>query len=392
KGELKEYITSGISKSEFLSRIGNVLQVTHAPSSLPDVEDVRRPSAVSLDLSRESNRVLSTAENTASSLPGDPGSSNLVPTAEGQAQPQQDTKNNGSDRGMEDGEHVTENKEDVEEAATGEVVQKHTSNVDTNSGPEHASIEKRRLNEAKEERLRILKRVQDDKIERKARETQRRAEANLKQNAHPPSGSGSEITSNPQEPTKTKSQYCALQIRLFDGQTIRSRFPAAGSLRADVRPWIDTQLEDHDHAYTFKQVLTPTANKDITVSEEEKSLASLGLYPNATLILVPVKGYVSAFESDSIGGLVTGTFSTVYSLFSSAVNLATGLVGRLPGRTEIPQAHGASETPDVVNRAPTRGNIRTMEERQPSLEDQQLYNGNALNFEPRRDSQEHKRD
>ncbi|RFU28129.1 hypothetical protein B7463_g8194, partial [Scytalidium lignicola] len=390
-GELKEYITSGTSKVEFVNRVDNVLQITRmnerVPSSL-----LSDAGHISTDSSLQTTRGTDIAESTSSSSSQACGSSNPVIPPDGQAQAPQNSENI-VDMERKKQEHSTGKTTSYPENSTTTETQPNDIPATENSTDiEYALIQRKRLQVEREERQRILRRVEDDKIERRERETKRKAEASL-ENGGENNGAllRSETTSNPQKP-QTKLQQCAIQVRLFDGQTIRSRFPTTGSLRMDIRPWIDAQQQDTGgRAYTFKQVLTPLPNKNITISEEEQSLASLGLCPSATLILVPIKGYVTAFESSSIGGLVTGTISTGYSLLSSTFNMVTGLMGGLFRITSSP-AQDTSDTVEAHPRIPLGVNVRTLRDQENPPGDQQFYNGNALNFEPRRSSQEYETD
>ncbi|KAH8802782.1 hypothetical protein F5884DRAFT_684069 [Xylogone sp. PMI_703] len=363
-GELKEYITSGTSKAEFLSRVGNVLHIAGpggnaspaSPRSSGNTSHIAPPQA---DLHIQTSQP-DTSQSVISSEAHQ--SSSAVPPAHGQAQEQD----------LEDGYNWEEEAQDQ------------------NS---YALSQKKRLKEDKDERLRILKQVENDKIERRKREAQRKVEESLRnpENSHG-AVSRREATNGPQPHSQTRSQQCAIQARLFDGQTIRSRFPATGSLRADVRPWIDAQQQEIGSAYTFKQVLTPMPNKNISISEEEQSLESLGLCPNATLILVPIERFTTAFGSGSMGGVVTGTLSTGYSLVSSTVNAVTGLLGGLFGGNTASSTSNSGQVLESQPRITSQINVRTLRDRENSPGSQQFYNGNTLNFEPRRSSQESERD
>jgi hypothetical protein len=178
----------------------------------------------------------------------------------------------------------------------------------------YAMMQKKRAQDSRDERARILKRVEDDKAERREREAQRKAEAKALADGQPlPSG-----PSSLQQAKSTNSAECALQIRMFDGLTIRNRFPSSASLRRDVRPWID-EKQTGDQPYNFKQVLTPLPNKNIEASEEEGTLQSLGLTPSATLILVPIASYSSAYEGGT--GLISRGISAGYGVVSSGLGI-----------------------------------------------------------------------
>ena len=236
----------------------------------------------------------------------------------------------------------------------------------------YALLQKKRQQEARAERERILKRVEDDKAERREREAQRKAQAKAKEDAE--KGVETDAPSSViSPPSMIKSAQCALQIRLFDGSTIRSRFPSDCSLRADVRPWIDEQ-QPGDTPYTFKHVLSPLPNKSISISDEEQTLQSQGLAPSATLILVPVQGYTSAYEDGASSGVVSRVAAGGYGLVSSGVGLVTGLLGSFLGSGDTapppPPADSAHANPNPAI------NVSTLRDR--DRDDQQFYNGNAV--------------
>jgi hypothetical protein len=238
----------------------------------------------------------------------------------------------------------------------------------------YAAMQRKRLQEAKEERARILKRVEDDKIERRKREAERKAELKAKEAGEHLGGQAE--SSRAEAPKPSRSKECAIQIRLFDGSTIRSRFPSSSTLRADVRPWVD-EHQAGNAPYTFKHVLTPLPNKNISISDEEQTLESQGLTPSATLILVPVQGYVSAYEGGGNSGLVSKTISTGYGLVSSGVGMVSGLLGSFLGGGSASSAqHEPASTTPAPPSAPNI-NIRTLRD-QNRLDENQFYNGNSV--------------
>lgn len=171
------------------------------------------------------------------------------------------------------------------------------------------------------------------------------------------------------------AKECAVQVRLFDGSTIRSRFPSSGTLLKDVRPWVDGKQEG-DVPYTFKQVLSPLPNKNIETSEEERTLQALGLTPSATLILIPVSGYISAYEGNT--GVISRAVSGGYGLVSSGVGLITGVLGSFLGGTP---AAPAPHAPEPTSAQPSASiNVRTLRDQEPKKDDQQFYNGNAVSL------------
>jgi hypothetical protein len=239
----------------------------------------------------------------------------------------------------------------------------------------YALMQKKREQDARAERERILKRVEDDKAERREREAQRKARAKVKEDAEASVESAPSSSIVPPSITN-KSVQCALQIRLFDGSTIRSRFPSNCTLRADIRPWIDGQ-QSGDTPYTFKHVMTPLPNKNISISDEEHTLYSQGLTPSATLILVPVHGYTSAYEDGASSGIISRIASGGYELVSSGVGLVAGVMGSLLGSGAATPARERSVDPAPANPIPSI-NVRTLRDR--DRDDQQFYNGNAVSF------------
>ncbi|KAL4894168.1 hypothetical protein BDV59DRAFT_14784 [Aspergillus ambiguus] len=198
----------------------------------------------------------------------------------------------------------------------------------------------------------------------------------------------------PRTPATSPPQQYRLQVRLFDGSSIRSSFAPSQTIGRDVRPWIDSQMVEGKRPYTLKHILTPLPNHTLTIAEEERKLEELGLGPSANLVMVPINSYTEAYSSSG-SSLPVRAVSSVYGLVSSAAGMATGLVGSFLGYGQA----SSSETPPASNgsssgsntprpRAPaSRGpNIRTLRDQQGEQDDRQFYNGNQLNFEPRRDT------
>ncbi|KAH7333451.1 hypothetical protein BKA65DRAFT_527598 [Rhexocercosporidium sp. MPI-PUGE-AT-0058] len=386
-GELKEYIASGVTKEDFLKRLGAAL-----PSRVP--ASPSNPSTSS-----------STSANTPASMePSDPvaapssSSSSSNQTAQN-ARIEQQTASIAAtlaerSRRLEAQKRSQDAAEKAKKAADAKARKEaaEAGNPRAVGEQKYAQQQAQRQKEAREERARILKRVEDDKAERREKEAARKAEAKAMLEGEKEAKKAIGESSASALPVRggANAKECALQVRLFDGSTIRSRFPSQGSLLKDVRPWVDEKQEG-DAPYTFKQVLSPLPNKNIEMSEEERSLAALGLTPSATLILVPVSGYTSAYENNS-GGLVSRAASGGYALISSSVGMVTGALGSFLGGSAAPAA--AAQAPPGPPVPSTAMNVRTLrDQRQESKkEDQQFYNGNATNFQPRKDDDEGKDD
>lgn len=183
------------------------------------------------------------------------------------------------------------------------------------------------------------------------------------------------------------------QVRLFDGSTIRRRFPVSQNLSACVRPWIDEQLLDRGAPYTFKQILTPKPNRTISRDEEEASFLSLGLTPSATLVMVPIQGHFVAYPRDQT--IFARTISTIYQFFTLMANIFVHFLKTLLGMIQrgTTQSHASSATAlegrpseprSTVDPGP-RINVRTLRDQREDPEDHQFYNGNQVCFRPSKD-------
>lgn len=372
-GDLKEYIAAGVPKDEFLRRM-TVLLESRATSNQP-------PAAPVTDQEHDSGPTIESHSNVSpleESLQADNLRTGLVtdiparpaPTGESNSSAAQGTEQKKLDKGKQKAISQDPKPSPQNDSSSG-----HQKPSDAEM--KYALKLKKQQQAKREERARILKSVEDDKAQRRKLAEERKAAAEKAK-----AGSEAVETRSSSTVSKTSKQYkeCALQIRLFDGSTIRSRFPSSGSLRVDVRPWID-EHQDGNTAYTFKEVLTPLPNRQITISDEEQSLQSQGLTPSATLILVPVQGYTTAYDNSSSSGLVSRGVSAGFGLASWGAGMVTGLVGSLIGGGPAPQSREEQSAQQVAptNTTPpgSRINVRTLGD-QNRQDDQQFYNGNAV--------------
>ncbi|KAM5431619.1 hypothetical protein McanMca71_004854 [Microsporum canis] len=242
--------------------------------------------------------------------------------------------------------------------------------------------QRRRHQQEREERERVLERIRRDNEERKAKAERQRAAAAVQH--------GSSSTSPP------SAQKYRLQVRLFDGSSIRNTFAPNHTIGADVRSWLDKERTDGDAPYTLKHILTPMQNKTISLSEEDHTLQELGVGPTATLVMVPIRSYTEAY-SDTGASLPYRVISGGYNLVAGTVNSVAGIVGSALGIGQNPAAVGrnasttaaaATEEPAPARRPDARpsarNRIRTLHDANSGKDDQQFYNGNQLNFEPRK--------
>jgi len=370
---LKDYIAAGISKEDFKLRLSRALESRESPPE----------TSAASSSSISANPTPTAQPQTSSPIPR---SSNTIPRtsqpSENEAQQSRTVQALLAERSARLEAHKKEQdakekaKRTAEAKARKEALEQEAASASSSASSanaKYALMQKKRQQEAREERARILKRVEDDKAERRDRESARKAAAKAKLDGEAPSSNSAPSSS------RSTSAECALQVRLFDGSTVRSRFSSQGNLRKDVRPWID-EKQVGDVPYTFKLVLSPFPNKNIETSEEEQSLQSLGLTPSATLIIVPVDGYTSAYEGASPGYLSRGV-SAGYGLVSGVVGTVAGVLGSfLGGGGGNGGGSGHHENIPSTATAPiTSGRVRTLVDRENrGRDDQQFYNGNAV--------------
>jgi hypothetical protein len=189
----------------------------------------------------------------------------------------------------------------------------------------------------------------------------------------------------PRAPRGPPSQY-RLQVRLFDGRSIRSSFTPTQTIRNDVRPWLDEQMTEDKRPYNLKHVLTPLPSRTLSMSEESQALQDLGLGSTANLVMVPVASYTEAYAS-AAAGLPARGISAVYNVVSSVASSATSLVGSFIGYgSSAPESEtqASSSTPpssEGTRRPRTGGlNIRTLHDQQNERDDSQFYNGNQVSL------------
>lgn len=367
-GELKEYLAAGVSKTDFMKRMQTALG-SHAPSSVP--ASTSAPQAQSPDTAPTSNSNVSSTPIQPEASQSNNAVQNLLAERGVRLEAQKKERD-----AKEKAKRIAEAKAKRKAIENAEASSSSSSPAKSSADMNYALMQKKRQQEARDERARILKRVEDDKAERREKETNRKAQAKALADGTEIESSG---PSTLKQAASTRSKECAIQIRLFDGSTIRSRFPSSGSLAVDVRPWIASKQES-DTPYTFKQVLTPLPNKNIEMSEEEQDLQTLGLTPSATLILLPVTGYTSAYEGDS--GYVSRGVSAGYGVVSSGVGMVSGLLGSLfggvPAPASAPVPHERTTAP--FSTPSSNINVRTLRDQQDKKDDQQFYNGNAVSL------------
>ncbi|KAM4065004.1 UBX domain-containing protein [Hirsutella rhossiliensis] len=357
-GELKEYIAPGTGKDEFIRRVQSAFNAPprqaseqtaaatpqQAESSLPSSPEAERSESVSRVLAERAARLQAKKE-------------------EGERQ-------------------AKEERAKAQEKAKADA----DAGRDTDAARTHrqAELVRRKKQQETDERRRILKRIEDDRAERR----QRAAEREQRRVDSLQTGDvAASLVSAPETkmPSTTRvGDMASLQVRLFDGSTVRSRFRTAASF-GEVRAWVDANRTDGAAPYTFRQLLTPRPNRAIDETEEEgKTLGELGLAPSSTLVLVPVHSYASAYEAAGPQTFLSAAVAAILAWFTWLMGLA-GLGPGSRGRAAVATAPESSAR--EAGRADER-RIRGFDNPTDARRDHQLYNGNSLNFEPRPDEDE----
>ena len=247
--------------------------------------------------------------------------------------------------------------------------------------------------EVQSERERILRQIEQDKADRKEKEERRKALAEADAGgkiSEDVGGSDKDFSGNGVAKWKiesrteaSKSKDCAVQVRLFDGTTIRSKFNIQQTL-TDLREWVEKERSD-DVPFTFRQILSPMPNRSLTISEEKDTLMQLGFVPSATLVMVPVKGSTAAYTDAD-----PSVMSRIAALPLNAVAAGTGLLsGALGTFLGFGQAVHQQGEPSAQTPLPVRSesqpstsesgiNVRTLRQQREERNDHQLYNGNQV--------------
>ncbi|KAF5000853.1 hypothetical protein FGRMN_1461 [Fusarium graminum] len=355
-GELKEYITPGTNKEDFLRRVQTAFNSVSAAPAQPVAQPIpQQPQP-------ETPAAPAPAQNSPPTVP--PATSENVRRILAERAARLQNQREENERRVKDERARTKEKAKAEAEAG--------MNTDNARAHKAAEAVKKKRQQDQEERARILRRIEDDKAERRIR-----AEAREKQRVD--SIKGGDVASSLVNAPETKlasstktGGMTALQVRLFDGSTLRSRFKTSAHLK-EIRKWVDENRTDGAQPYTFKQVLTPLPNKNIDETEEDKAVGELGLSPSSTLVLIPVKKFTTAYDNSQ--GVVSRFIGFILGIFYWFL----GLFGAGEERT----THRATTSGDAPISSREQSRIRGFQNQRDQQRDQQLYNGNSLNFEPR---------
>lgn len=358
-GELKEYIAPGTTKEDFLRRTQGAFNVS-APSPQPA-------------------QTTPSQSNTTAAQATPPAASSSSPDAD----PSDDVSRVLAERSA----RLRAKKEEAERNAAEQAANKQAkAKADVEAGVDshdasmlklREEVKLKRKKEA-EERQRVLKRINDDKEARRVAAAER--ETRRKENQ----GVGDVAASLVKSPeTKTPSttrvgEFTAIQIRMLDGSSIRSRFKTASSI-SELRKWVDEKRTDGNQPYKFKQVLTPLPNRNIDDTEESKSLGDAGLAPSSTLVLIPINQFTAALDNDGPRTLIGTIMVGLFNLFKMIVAFF-GLGGRAGSARAAPEStESQATTSGAATQAARARRVQGLENRD-SQRDQQLYNGNSVSM------------
>ncbi|KAG5970713.1 hypothetical protein E4U55_001483, partial [Claviceps digitariae] len=397
-GELKEYIAAGTTKDEFLRRVQSSFDIPHAPSQLASSTTATQPSTLSnaentIPYSSSSSAAAAADASPAAAQAGVSGLAGVPSTIEQSDNVRRVLQERAAKQ--EATKRAAEKKAAADELAR---QQKQPADKDMEAEKrtqKQAELLKKKKQQESDERKRILKRIQDDKEERRKlaqeRELQRLESRSRSDSLSPVAKtSNAQFQSQSIRPSSTKlGEHTSIQVRLFDGSTIRSRFKTASPVK-HVRQWVDEARTDGSMPYALKQLLTPLPNRSIDDTEEDRSLGDVGLSPSSTLILVPVRTHASAYSSKP-----QGIFSQLVSLLLGVFTWLFGLLGLGgSGSSSGDNLHGngdgneSSSAPLATSMSAQskdgRRRVRGFESPDDQRQDHQLYNGNSVRKLPRK--------
>jgi len=385
-GSVLEDIELGVSRAEFSMRVTSIIERDNIP----------QPAMASTGASVEPTTTeTSTSSTEQSAVPAAATSSDpdtvQAMMAERAARLEKNKKT--KEQGEAQARKVIADARKQEEARTaaGQGPPQHSKQT-------YIDQQRQRQKEVKLERERVLKMIESDKAARREREQQRRmaAQAGLPGAVQTEAGPSASRAVHPiQSSAGRMSSTCSLQIRLFDGTSVRGRFDANATLASAVRMYVSEQSST-SQPYNFRLMQVPGPSRTIDISEEEESLRSLGLCPNATLVLVPVKEYTTAYSGAYSNSIINWGLATTYSIVGGATNLIGGAMGRLTGHgggegSEGPYIAGMGDEKEPSNVEGTKMaessmkpgqqsgiKVRTLADQRRENKDAEFYNGNQV--------------
>lgn len=390
KGELKEYIAAGVSKEDFVSRTAKALRAASqqqppaAPASArPDQPASASPAPAPTPLIQPASASPQPAPG-APSAPSDPQPSPQVQALLAERAARLEVLR--AEQRKREAEQRRQDKAKAKEEASPASSSSSSKKPKDPAQEKYSAELKQRQQQAREDRARVLQAIEDDKAARRARASERRTERMGLAAAAAPM---SELL-----PERKKTEggdgvgggACRLQIRLFDGSTVRGEWKGTQTLGGDVRGWLEGQPGMKGlggTAYGFKVILTPRPSKTIGAGEEGKTLQELGLTPSATLVLVPAAGMgAGAYPGTAGGNTVTRVIMAILGVFTGFWALIAGFFGGLFSSGPAPAAVQDNETAAAAAATgrdqDRKGALRQLRPEWERRNEQQFYNGNSV--------------
>ncbi|KAF9919320.1 hypothetical protein BX616_008338 [Lobosporangium transversale] len=162
-----------------------------------------------------------------------------------------------------------------------------------------------------------------------------------------------------------------LNIRLFDGSSVRHTFKATDTLE-QVREWINQNQEEDEDTYNIVQLIPPR-----TFTDESRMLRDLELCPSATLVLRKTTKSSSAYRGTGDGGIPTvlGYGWSALSLVGKVASSAYSTVSYYnPLASSGNEGSNSAGRPSDMTRD-SRSDSYKKKDREVS------YNGNSTNLE-----------
>lgn len=392
-GQLEEYVSAGTSKEDFVSRISKAF------SAQTDSEAQTRANAASAAQTETLVPASTSPTNiSTNSAPAQTTPSGQAPRAASTTeQPQGPTQAQLLAEAERRRQVARKEREEIER----ERRRKEKGKMPASQNPKQDDAVKKasqqladRQRKAREDKARVLKLIEDDKAERRARSERQRAERQTSVVNEDASETIPGAVVAPSSSTARKHDQCAIQVRLFDGSTLRMRFPTKATVSQEVRRWIDENRTDGKDPYTFKIILTPLPNKTIDhATEEDQTLEELGLAPSSTLVLTPVDRHSSAYTSMN-AGLTNPVSRFITAMLAMLVNILGGVTAALGGLGHVGMTassagegnhagsshHDQGDSHGQVAASGRDGSRRIKGFQNPDDEkrDHQLYNGNSV--------------
>jgi hypothetical protein len=375
-GQLQLQLKSDVTKNEFINSVRQVLGANPIPGSSTAQKS---PPQASTPEATES-RTITGAENDLYG-PSEP----LIPTPA----PAAASTLSANARGKQKATPTPNSKPTT------------TAGYDSKTQQEARDALRKKKKAEADELARIKARIEADKAARRLHAEQRKAEREKERKTEAQTATSSHPAPSIQGP-RSQAKTVALNVRLFDGRTIRSTFPREASLQSEVRAWVDSEFsklaQDDENInnkqlppYYFRNVLAPQPSRELSVGDESQTLGDIDLAPSATLVLVPVKGYTDAYSGGESGGvvgaatgLVSGILGFVGSTLGSIINYGAAPIAEANAQEPL---HGGQRMGQRRNEEPTRDpvldnagqgvRVRTLAD-QRAREGQTFYNGNQV--------------